>query len=637
MTLARAPWQIKSDLNKTEDAVLRTVERAQQGSAEQTKRALLASGSAKLAEAPAAPAAPALAAPRVAVARRTKESAESDGMQRFLALLPHALAQFVREHGMRNAYQLLCVRVDDVLDAAEDRRDTVIQCLQSTVAVAGTRWRTPDFDCDTRGELRDKIWAKLQHLDADTPDLSAELPVWSDVRAFLPEHSSEAWDNLLFLPLDDDTMRAPSDAGVVVIDSDSLSSSSSDDSDADDERERPAPRAAHCRLSTAIWRTRFAREQAVSTRFLLLLNNRVSLEKAAEALLEPLPVRFTQADGALLDLRAATGGDGYEDGYISDSSTSRSALLLRAGCSRQLQCAAETVYGISVVVAVGPLPGTAPAERLGASHLLLPPAPAPTLHAMRAYERGQRISSWRRLAEHFLEEETPPLSWERVDAGEHARSNPVAMAYRMPLEDAVFRRLSTKQEDELRILAARDTLIMLRLLSESRLLPARIVREVKDYITGTCGGDRVLSLPDELEHLPLLNVLAIARYVRRRYELRFPYTNEWQEKHELCAPQLECAFTLCHDADADVHFLKPSAALLAPGAGVSSERELLDVVGRLTDEALVRSDHTRRKTCVLPFLTCDAPTARQALWCISSCRPLRGPVAQHQLCAARAR
>jgi hypothetical protein len=578
-------------LKKTEDAVLRTVERAQQGSAEQTKRALMASASDKLAEAAAAPAAPALA-PRAAAARRIKESAESDEMRRqFRELLPQALAQFVQEHGMRKAYQQLCATVDDVMSVtAEDRRDVVVQCLRSTAA--GTRWRTLDFECDTREELRHKIWANLQHLDAD---LFHGLPMWSDVRAFLPEHTSEAWNRLLFSPLDSlDASGPTSDAGRDVFDSDSLSSFDSDDSDADDERERPAPRAAYCRLSTAIWRAHTAREQAVRTRFLMLLESSVSLETAAAVLLEPLPVRFTQAHGTLLDLRAAADGDGY----ISDSSTSRTMIPLRAGRCRQLQCATDHVYGISIVVAGGPL-ANAGAEHRAASRLLLPTAPAAGLHAMSADDRERRVSSWRRLAERSLEEETPPLSWEHPDAGERVRSYSITLAYNAPLTNVIFRRLSSAQEDVVRTLATRDTLAMLRLLSESRLLPSRIVREVKDYITDVCCDDRVLSLPEELERLQLHDVLAIARYVRRRYEQRFPYTHEWQHKHELCSPQLECAFTLSYDAGSKVHFFEPSAALLPPGAGVSSQDDLLRMVGELTSEAGLRFDHTCRKTCTV--------------------------------------
>ena len=139
----------------------------------------------------------------------------------------------------------------------------------------------------------------------------------------------------------------------------------------------------------------------------------------------------------------------------------------------------------------------------------------------------------------------------------------MSVLYSVPFQRALLDRLNDERTKLLRDIAVADILRGLRMLSESRLLPLRCVRELKRHLL-RCGVTAAEAQPlqKSLHELDNISLVAAARYVNNRYCRRFQVLKETiTDLSAVFARMYESSLTYAHSAD-DAPVLSFSAAAL---------------------------------------------------------------------------
>ena len=525
------------------------------------------------------------------------------------------MRDLIDERGMYGAYEaLLVVPLEEVRNYfGEERAEKVL-----TTAAHGILWRgfgttPPAFR--SRAELRASLWSHL-HVEG-----LAGLPLWSDAAAFSP-HAADAGDAWQRLSVHDSTLLRRLQRGRELPDVDSVPDSGSDegtdflgsDSDPGEPSSPPPPaRARNLKASTAaLLKVMNARLTAAHMRLLtwepLLRSSSARdgagssvIERAAAELLAPLSVEFTQLIGSTLLVEGCLGSDG---GYVSEDDDGEDMLAeFWPGKRRQVHLC-TTRFDVAALAAVaGPLDSQQPSDDSRVLHLLSP-SPLRSMVFMSREARKARVRAAHRSG-------APPviLSWECDDGNDEGAS--AFIIYESMLSADSLRRMTVTQQAELRDVAVSDTLTMLRQLAASRLLPMRCVHELKNYIVRRNGSATALTLRDELDTLSTLDVLSIARYVRRRYDLRFAYTEEWQAQHERDNPrQAPKAYKLSSEGSKPV--LRPNDPVLRLRDDEPlTEQAIMDALARILDDQQLRCVEEGAHLCMCPWFA-DAAARRPA-------------------------
>ena len=165
----------------------------------------------------------------------------------------------------------------------------------------------------------------------------------------------------------------------------------------------------------------------------------------------------------------------------------------------------------------------------------------------------------------------------------------LGLLYSNPFNRDLFDRLNSERTKLLRDIAVADTLRGLRLLSESRLLPLRCVRELKRHLL-RCGiaAAETQSLHASLLELDDMNLVVAARYVHFRYFRRFQFLRDIKaEQSALFARMNESSLTYAQSPDA-APVLSLAAARLE--AFMRDDKLNVEALGRFIFEEAVPPD-----------------------------------------------
>jgi hypothetical protein len=566
------------------------------------------------------------------------------------------LTGLIRERGLGSVCRdLLCVRAEELGSS------TAVEA--ALAAESGTRWRILQLDCASREELRQRLHdlllqsassselaPGLVHVTHEADVLSRDGAAWralfvdsASTQQVLERHWEEHVDDAS--GLDDVTMP-------------STSSSSSDDDSHDDGRlhqrrggsdalaasgsdaVRKEAQTAASRLLKDLFA---ARELVIEQRMRALkldddfaaaaaaggaahgeaegadddaAAQRARAARVAAVLLAPLPVRYTQAFGAPLDVIPADlsgyDSDDSEDSIANIDDTDESGAkglappAASAGHSRQMHLSG-TIMGVHVCAAVGPVSWRMPlfGRDRALCPILLPAAPATWPRFLDREERAVRMDEARRMRDMYAElqrehgdvlepwEDAPLLSWEwDANVNHPAAKEASQLLYGEQLSAAKVGTLGADEHELLRIVATNDTLLALSELARNSLLPVRVMRELKCYIEHERGAaPPALSLEAELKQLPTMQLAAVARYVRRRYDARAPFTDTWQRRRAHCVVHRPQAFTASDAADGTRYFSLSNAFMYDDGRTedpTSSEAAFFDALRRLKNPLELR-------------------------------------------------
>lgn len=253
--------------------------------------------------------------------------------------------------------------------------------------------------------------------------------------------------------------------------------------------------------------------------------------------------------------------------------------------------------------------------------------------------------------------EPPLLSWEEQQSGAAGQGSQAAEAggaptcaassstARAPAADAAMRRMATsllysqsldaaqlnsmiakhkQMNAHLRGIAASDALRMLRRLAASGLLPIRVVREAKRLVASQAAASPSLDNPDgplcvSLRHLSTLGLVALARYVRGRYDRRAGHAREatWQRDARADAdPDAACVGVPSDDSSVwpskrlrvALRILAAKAAARRGGAASAADGEAAadEAVSRAAPEEAAGHGRAAAASCLSSCLDDDA-------------------------------